>query len=72
LVKQQRKKLENVMADDLRETKHWWQSLPALMTATAALITAITGLYVTMCNNKVDPCSLPLLERPIDCVGKNK
>ena len=58
--------------DDSPQTKSWWSTLPGILTAVAALITAITGLYLAI-GPKPDPCkTLPFDERPISCLGAGK
>ncbi len=34
--------------DTTPESKGWWQTLPGLLTAAAAIITAVTGLLVAV------------------------
>jgi hypothetical protein len=58
--------------DNVPQTKSWWSTLPGLLTALAAMITAITGLYLAI-QPKSDPCkTLPFDERPISCLGADK
>lgn len=64
------------MPDDGRS---WWATLPGLLTALAAVITALTGAYVAFTkttdaqDKPPDPCkTLPFEQRPISCLDKEK
>jgi hypothetical protein len=63
--------------DNTNKQGSWWTTLPGILTALAALITAITGFYVALSPHRdrpaPDPCtSLPVDERPISCLGSGK
>lgn len=41
------------MADELPKTGSWWATMPGILTATAAVITAATGLFAILAQNGV-------------------
>ena len=68
------------MSESAGNPKTWWLSLPGLLTAIAALLTALTGLFVAIQQapktavhdvNRQDPCvDLPFEERPVSCLER--
>ena len=67
------------MPEQPKVTHSWWTTIPGLLTGIAALITALTGLYVVLSHsasappNKIDPCKdVPFTERPLSCLKETK
>lgn len=66
------------MSDSTPEQKSWWSTLPGIVSAIAALLTAATGFYVSVIRAPVsppqeDPCkALPVDQRPITCLEEQQ
>ena len=65
--------------DKPADGKSWWTTIPGLLTAFAALLTAATGFYVSVIRSTVssdlkpDQCkTLPVDDRPISCLEEKK
>lgn len=58
------------MAEE-QKTQSWWQTIPGILTATAALVTAITGLLAVLYQNGVFEKKPPSNGgKPIEIAGK--
>lgn len=61
---------------DAKDSPAWWHSVPALVGAIAALITALTGAFLAWEKWNAgrvvaDPCLAPeKLDRPVTCEDK--
>lgn len=65
------------MNDSDPKKPSWWTTLPGVLTAAAALVTALTGFYAAVLRGsnepqRDDPCKLPFEHRPMTCLEEKK
>ncbi len=57
------------MAEE-QKNQAWWQTMPGILTATAAIITAVTGLIAVLYQNKVIDKTPQKVVQSIEIAGK--